>query len=69
LNVRSNEELDSLVEQAQRIVHGTQPQALRDNNSLRQQVTTQLSQVQAALDGLMIDRPRRRLIRNHTETP
>src|SRR5207248_2591455 len=31
LNVRSNQELDQLVEQAQQLVQGVTPQALRDN--------------------------------------
>jgi len=64
LNVRSNQELDALVEQAQRVVQGTDPQALRDSDGLRQHVTSQLSRVQAALDGMLVDRPRRRIIRN-----
>jgi hypothetical protein len=63
LNVRSNTELDRLVEQAQRLVSGLRPQELRDSQNLRQRVTTQLSGVQAALDGMMIDRPRRSIIR------
>ena len=36
LNVRSNEQLDSLVSQCQQVVHGVQPQKLRDNGGLRQ---------------------------------
>jgi len=64
LNVRSNEQLDELVERAQQVVRGVEPQQLRDNQSLRQQVATQLSGVQSALDGLLIDRPRRRIIRS-----
>jgi hypothetical protein len=64
LNVRSNAQLDQLVEQAQQIVSGVEPQELRNNGELRQHIATQLSQVQATLDGLMVDRPRRRLIRN-----
>jgi hypothetical protein len=63
LNVRSNEQLDELVGQAQRVVRGVEPQALRDNLSLRQQVATQLSGVQAVLDGLLVDRPRRNIVR------
>ena len=35
-----------------------------DGTDLRQHVATQLSQVQTALDGMMVDRPRRRIIRN-----
>lgn len=63
LNVRSNEQLDDLVGQAQRVIRGVEPQALRDNVSVRQQVATQLSGVQAVLDGLLVDRPRRNILR------
>jgi hypothetical protein len=64
LNVRSNQELDALVEQAQWVVQGHQPQDLRDSDGLRQHVAAQLSRVQAALDGMLVDRPRRRIVRN-----
>lgn len=63
LNVRSNADLDTLVEQARRILRGVEPQQLRDNTARRQQVASQLAGVQASLDGLMVDRPRRRIIR------
>ena len=49
---------------AQRIVRGVEPQALRDNRTLRQQIATQLSGVQSVLDGLMVDRPRRNILRS-----
>jgi hypothetical protein len=68
LNVRSSQQLDDLVEQAQRVVQGVEPQQLRDRADLRQHVATQLTQVQSALDGMMVDRPRRRIIRNDQET-
>ena len=64
LNVRSNEELDHLVEQAQELVRGVTPQDLRDNAGLRQQVATQMAQVQARLDGLIVERPRRQIVRS-----
>lgn len=63
LNVRSNEQLDVLVAQCQGIVQGIQPRELRKRGELRQQVASELSGVQAALDGLLIDRPRRQIIR------
>ncbi len=63
LNVNSNAQLDALVDQAQQVIRGVGPQTLRDNESLRQQVATQLSQVQSVLDGLLVDRPRRRILR------
>lgn len=63
LNVRSNEQLDDLVGQAQRVVRGIEPQQLRDNVQVRNQVTSQLAGVQSVLDGLMVDRPRRNILR------
>jgi hypothetical protein len=47
LNVRSNAELDALVEEAQRLVQGVSPQDLRDNDSLRQQIATEMTRVRA----------------------
>lgn len=63
LNVRSSHQLEELVSQAQRITRGLEPQALRDDRGLRQQIATQLSSVQSVLDGLLVDRPRRNILR------
>jgi len=63
LNVRSNDDLDRLVEQCQGIVRGVEPQLLRDNQGLRQQVATELTQVENVLDSLLVDRPRRNILR------
>jgi hypothetical protein len=63
LNVRSNAQLEELVERAQRAVRGVGAQDLRDSGALRQRVTAELSRVQTALDDLLIDRPRRRILR------
>ena len=38
-------------------------QELRDSQGLRQRVATQLAQVQSALDGMLVERPRRRILR------
>ena len=64
LNVHSSDQLDELVNQAQRLVSGVEPQTLRANETLRQHIATQLSSVQASLDGMLVDRPRRTIIRN-----
>ncbi|MBI1249043.1 hypothetical protein GC197_14525 [bacterium] len=64
LNIRSNDQLDSLVSQCQQVVQGVQPQSLRDDAQLRQTVSRELSSVQSTLDELLIDRPRRRIIRS-----
>ncbi len=63
LNVRSNDDLDQLVTQCQSIVRGVEPQSLRDNQGIRQQVAAGLSQVENVLDSLLVDRPRRNIIR------
>ena len=63
LNVRSNEQLDALVEQAHQVVQGIGPQELRDSDSLRQQVATELTRVQSAPDDMLVDRPRRNILR------
>jgi hypothetical protein len=67
LNVRSNPDLDQLVQRAQDLVQGVTPQNLRDDDRLRQQIATQFSQVQSVVDGMMVDQPRRRIIRNVEE--
>jgi hypothetical protein len=63
LSVRSNAQLDALVAQAQQAVKGIAPRDLRDNGDLRHRVAADLNRVQASLDGLLVDRPRRRLLR------
>ena len=63
LSVHSDADLDRLVEQAQEVLSGVNPQQLRDKSKLRQHVATQLSVVQSSLDGLMMNRPRRAIIR------
>ena len=63
LNVRSNEQLDDLVGQCQQVVSGVEPQTLRDNQVLRTSVASELSHVQGVLDDLLVDRPRRNILR------
>lgn len=63
LNVRGNEQLDNLVGQCQQVVQGVEPQALRDNLVLRTSVAGELSQVQSVLDNLLVERPRRNILR------
>lgn len=63
LNVGSNSEIDSLVDRARQIVSGVAPNTLRTSGDLRDRISNQLSSVQASLDGMMVDRPRRNIIR------
>ncbi|NLE37490.1 MAG: hypothetical protein GX621_05635, partial [Pirellulaceae bacterium] len=63
LNIGSSDELDRLVADARRVIRGVEPQSLRDNGGLRQHVATEMSRVQSVLDGLLVDRPRRNILR------
>jgi hypothetical protein len=63
LNIRSSPELDALVEQAQQTITGVEPQTLRDSNRLRQMVARDFEQIQAAVGDLLVDRPRRNILR------
>ncbi len=63
LNVRSNQELDELVDTCQQIVQGRTPQSLRNNRLIRDTVAGELAEVGNQLDQLLVDRPRRNLIR------
>ena len=63
LNIRSSPELDALVEQAQQTITGIEPQTLRDSNRLRQMVARDFEQIQAAVGDLLVDRPRRNILR------
>lgn len=63
LNIRSNEQLDQLVDQVQSAVRGVEPQSLRTDMPLRQRVASQLAGVQSVVDGLLVDRPRRNILR------
>jgi hypothetical protein len=63
LNVRLNDQLEALVAQAQRAVQGIEPQDLRDRGGVRNAVAVQLSRVQTSLDAMLVERPRRRILR------
>jgi hypothetical protein len=63
LNIRSSPELDMLVEEAQHIITGIEPQQLRDSVRLRQMVARDFEQIQASVGELLIDRPRRNILR------
>ena len=68
LNINSNADLDNLVERTQQLVQGISPQDLRDNDSLRQQIARDMSRVQSEVENLLVDVPRRRIIRARPNT-
>lgn len=63
LSIHSDADLDRLVDQARSILSGVGADRLRDAPALRQHVATQLSVVQSAIEGLLVNRPRRAIIR------
>jgi hypothetical protein len=67
LSIRSNAQLEELVENAQRLVSGVGAQDLRDSAQLREHVQSQLGAVQTALDSLLVERPRRRILRGQAQ--
>ena len=58
---RQQHELERLVEDAKQAVAGYRPDWLEDSQPLRDVVRGSLEQVQAALDGLMVARPKRKI--------
>jgi hypothetical protein len=63
LNVSSNPQLDALVEEARRLVAGVGPQVLRDDAALRGEVAEAMSGLQARVESLITEVPRRRIVR------
>jgi hypothetical protein len=63
LNVGSSAELEQLVETAQKAIGGAAPAAVRESSALRQTITGHLAAVRAGLDQLLVDQPRRRILR------
>jgi hypothetical protein len=63
LNVRSNPQLDELVQMAQGLVRGVTPQDLRDSDVLRQDMASWTDKVRQQVEALITDAPRRRLVR------
>ena len=46
-----------------RVGPSPEPQQLRDSNRLRQMVANEFQQIQAAVGGMLIDRPQRNILR------
>lgn len=63
LSIGSSQELEDLVARAEQVVRGIEPQQLRDDSTMRERVAGQLSAVQASLDGMLVERPRRNILR------
>jgi hypothetical protein len=62
MNVRSNEQLETLIRQANDLVSGVDVKELRENKDIRQNLSQQMSEVKVALDSLITNAPRRRVM-------
>jgi hypothetical protein len=61
LNVCGDHDLAALVERARGAIDGVAPVDLRDDEQLREHITGQFTNVQAALDGMIQNRPTRKV--------
>ncbi len=66
LDTGSNDRLNALVQQAKDTLAGRSARSIRDNQTLKDSLNSKLSDVAAQLDTMLIDRPRRRIIREET---
>ena len=63
LNVTGAAGLEQVVHHAESLLSGTSAEQLRASSSVRRSVSAGLARVQSSLDGLLVDRPRRRVLR------
>ncbi|WP_459556838.1 hypothetical protein [Lacunimicrobium album] len=63
LNLRSNEELDAVIHEAECILDNIPARSLRHHDVLRREIAGELTSVQHTIDSILIDRPRRQLLR------
>lgn len=61
LNVCDDRQLATLVERARATIDGVDAPALRSSEGLRGQVAARMADVSAALDGMIVDRPSRKV--------
>ena len=60
----SADQLENLINQVQGVLGGVSPKSLRESGGLRQEIATELGRVETALQTMLVDRPRRRIIRS-----
>lgn len=61
LNVRSNEEIETLVNKAETLVSGLDPELLRANDQIRNQVSQQMDNLVKELESKVTLKPRRKI--------
>lgn len=61
MNVRSNAELNRLIQRASDLVGGVSPDNLRQHKNIRETLAAQMSEIKTSLDTMVINAPRRRI--------
>lgn len=75
LSIKSNDQLEALVAQAQALVNGVDPSAIRPDGgnvtvaqeALRNHIAQNVGQIAEQLQGMMTNRPRRRVVRPNSD--
>ena len=67
--IHDSSALESLVDQAQNAVRGISANDLRNHDGLRRQVAADLSAIGAQLEGMLVERPRRKIQRSAVSDP
>lgn len=60
----SSVRLEDLINQTQAILAGVRPSQLRDSGDLRHRIATDLAGVTSSLEAMLVERPRRKIIRS-----
>ena len=63
MNVRSNPQLESLINQANNLVSGITAQDIREDTTTRQRLAQQMTTLQGAINDVIVEAPRRRITR------
>ncbi|QDU79660.1 hypothetical protein Pla110_13710 [Polystyrenella longa] len=66
LNIRSNAQLEELIDEAERVTAGLSPESLRSERTMRETVREQLQQVGEVLEDQLELRPRRQIVRSRS---
>jgi hypothetical protein len=62
--IKSNEALESIIEEAEEMLSGVTPKALRQDLNLRADLQKSMAVLEEKVGGLMVDRPRRKFVRD-----
>jgi hypothetical protein len=63
LSVQSNADLEALVQRAENLVRDISPAELRRSDSWRQEVRSGMADIGQQLEGMLVNQPRRRIVR------